>query len=259
MLVVAPAALAQGPAGTTHPPGNNGTVKVDGIPFDDHPDNEPHVGCVFEVDFYGFDEGDLWASVRFDAQAPTGNALLLEDDPIFIGGDSNAGGGSEEGLDAHRSYDLSDELAAFDPHPQQGYHVKLTVHADGSQGADTKYKVFWIETCGETVSPTSTTEATTTTTEATTTTTEATTTTVASTSSTATTVAGVVNPSTSTSETVLGNVIERPRVAPAAGPRVAPLARTGAPVDRLVALGAALSAGGVALVAASRRRRLATR
>src|SRR5215468_3744846 len=26
------------------PPGNDGTVKIDGVAFDDHPDNEPHVG-----------------------------------------------------------------------------------------------------------------------------------------------------------------------------------------------------------------------
>ena len=42
-----------------NPPGNNGTIKIDDVPFDDHPNNEPHVGCVFQVDFYGYDEGDL--------------------------------------------------------------------------------------------------------------------------------------------------------------------------------------------------------
>lgn len=41
------------------PAGNNGTVKVDGVEFESHPNNEPHVGCVFRVDFYGYDEGDL--------------------------------------------------------------------------------------------------------------------------------------------------------------------------------------------------------
>src|SRR4029453_11982527 len=47
------------------PPGNNGTVKIDGVAFDDHPNNEPHVGCIFQVDFYGYDEGDLFADVTF--------------------------------------------------------------------------------------------------------------------------------------------------------------------------------------------------
>jgi LPXTG-motif cell wall-anchored protein len=158
------------------PPGNNGTVKIDGGEFDDHPDNEPHVGCVFQVDFYGYDEGDLFADVTFKVQPPTGNEVILEDTDIFIGEDDNSGGGSEAGLDASKTYDLTSLLAAFEPHPQQGWHVKLTVNADGSQGADVKHKVFWVTGC-ETPPTTSTTSSTTSTTERPTTTTESTTTT----------------------------------------------------------------------------------
>src|SRR6266511_5799187 len=84
----------------THPPGNNGTVKVDDIPFDDHPNNEPHVGCTFQVDFYGFDEGDLFADVSFESHPPTGPVQVLLTDTVFIGEDDNSGGGSEAGLDA---------------------------------------------------------------------------------------------------------------------------------------------------------------
>jgi hypothetical protein len=132
------------------PPGNNGTVKIDGETFDTHPDNEPHVGCVFQVDFYGFDEGDLTAKVTFTVQPPTGKreTLLIEDN-IDIGEDDNRGGGSEAGLDAEKRFDLTDAIAAggYSEHPQQGYHVTLTVNAEGSQGADTKHKVFWVEGC----------------------------------------------------------------------------------------------------------------
>lgn len=131
------------------PAGDNGTVKIDGVAFDDHPDNQPHVGCEFEVDLYGFDQGDLQATVTFDAVAPTPGGELLTDE-LGIGEDA-AGGGTD--LDAHRAYDLTDALASIEPHPQQGWHVKLTVHAEGSQGADTKYKVFWVEGC-ETTPPT---------------------------------------------------------------------------------------------------------
>jgi LPXTG-motif cell wall-anchored protein len=161
------------------PPGNNGTVKIDGVDFDDHPDNEPHVGCVFQVDFYGYDEGDLFADVTFKVHPPTGNLVILEDTDIFIGEDDNSGGGSEAGLDASRTYDLTSLLAAFEPHPEQGWHIKLTVNADGSQGADVKHKVFWVTDCETppTTSTTSTTSSTTTTTEKPTTTTESTTTT----------------------------------------------------------------------------------
>jgi hypothetical protein len=140
---------AAGPAGAqADPPGDNGTVKVDGVEFDDHPDNEPHVGCVFQVDFYGFDEGlDLFADVTFEAIEPTGQVEPLLTDTVFIGEDDNSGGGSEEGLDASEPYDLTDALQGIEPHPGQGWHVKLTVHADGSIGADTKFKVFWVSGC----------------------------------------------------------------------------------------------------------------
>ena len=129
------------------PPGNNGTVKIDGQPFDTHPDNEPHVGCVFQVDFYGYDEIDEAASVIFTAQAPTGSGEELARDTVDHGEDPHDGGGSEAGLDAELTVDLTTALAGYDAHPQQGYHVKLTVHAPGSQGADTKHKVFWVEPC----------------------------------------------------------------------------------------------------------------
>ena len=144
--VLLTAALATPVAAQGGPPGNNGTVKIDRLEFDKHPNNQPHVGCNFEVDFYGFDHGDLWADVVFEAHPPTGHGVLLTD-TVFIGEDDNAGGGSEAGWDAARDYDLTAALAAFDAHPNQGHHVKLTVHADGSQGADTKHKVFWVEPC----------------------------------------------------------------------------------------------------------------
>src|SRR4029077_3792435 len=70
---------------------------------------------------------------------------------VFIGEDDNSGGGSEAGLDAQETYTLS---FTGTPHPQQGFHVKLTIHADGSQGADTKHKVFWVTGCEGTPTPT---------------------------------------------------------------------------------------------------------
>jgi hypothetical protein len=161
-----------------NPPGNNGTVKIDGEEFDTHPDNGPHVGCVFQVDFYGYDEGDPNADVTFDVWPPTGGMVTILEDTVFIGQDDNSGGGSEAGLDAEATYNLTAWLSDFEPHPQQGWHVKLTVNADGSQGADVKHKTFWGSGC-EAPPPTTTTTVptTTTTTESTTTTTESPTTT----------------------------------------------------------------------------------
>jgi hypothetical protein len=144
-------------ANAVNPPGNNGTVKIDGVPFDQVPNNQPHVGCTFQVDFYGYDQGDLFADVLFEDWSPTddsGLAVTSGNTHVFIGEDDNSGGGSLAGLDAEETYTL-----AFTgvPHPKQGFHVKLTVHADGSQGADTKHKVFWVTGCGgpTTTTPTS--------------------------------------------------------------------------------------------------------
>jgi hypothetical protein len=133
----------------SNPPGNNGTVKLDATPFDAAPDNEPHVGCTFQVDFYGYDQGDLDAQVTFEAHAPTlrpgGGSQVLLTDSVFIGEDDNSGGGSEAGLDATATYRL--DLSGIAPHPEQGFHVKLTIDAEGSQGADSKHKVFWVSGC----------------------------------------------------------------------------------------------------------------
>jgi hypothetical protein len=150
MAMIGAAVLAPGAAlAASNPPGNNGTVKIDARPFDAAPDNEPHVGCTFQVDFYGFDEGDLEARVTFEAQAPTLRSdqddQVLLTDSVFIGEDDNAGGGSEAGLDAKRTYRL--DLTGITPHPEQGVHVRLTVDAEGSQGAETKHKVFWVTGC----------------------------------------------------------------------------------------------------------------
>ena len=152
--------LANSAFAAPNPPGNNGTIKVDREPFDTAPNNEPHVGCTFQVDFYGFDEGALNADVTFEAWAPTqreSDSQVLLTDTVFIGEDTNAGGGSEAGLDAEQTYTL--DLTGITPHPQQGVHVKLTIHADGSQGADVKHKVFWVTGCGGEGGETTTTTA----------------------------------------------------------------------------------------------------
>ena len=151
------------PAGATpggDPPGNNGTVKIDGIEFDIHPDNEPHVGCIFQVDFYGFDAGDLNAQVTFEVQPPTGPFETVLTDTVFIGEDDHSGGGSEDGIDAAETYTL--DLTGYAPHPQQGWHVKLTVNAEGSIGDDTKYKVFWVTDCAAPSTTSTTTDSSTT-------------------------------------------------------------------------------------------------
>src|SRR5687767_12455325 len=174
-MVLSSLALTQLAAAGPNPPGNNGTVKIDDTPFDDAPNNEPHVGCTFQVDFYGYDKGDLFADVTFESHPPTGPTVVLLTDTVFIGEDDNSGGGSEAGLDASETYTL--DFTGIEPHPNQGFHVKLTVNADGAQGADVKHKVFWVEGCVPTTTTTTTKPPTTTTQPPTTTTKPPTTTT----------------------------------------------------------------------------------
>lgn len=134
---------------TAHnPAGNNGFIKVnEEVTPDSIPNNDPHVGCKFKVEFYNYDKNDTYrANVNFAMHNPTAgdgySVRVSGNTNPFIGEDA-AGGGND--LDALQTYTLS---FTGEPHPTQGYHVKLTIHADSSQGADVKHKVFWVKPCG---------------------------------------------------------------------------------------------------------------
>ncbi len=133
------------------PLGNNGTVKIATLgELDEIPNNTAHPGCTFQVEWYGFDGGsDVVSTVTFAMQAPTSDATVAVDGPseVPVGEDAASGAGTESGPDAVQAYTLS---FAGAPHPQQGYHVRLTVATPRSQGNDTKTKVFWVEPCEST-------------------------------------------------------------------------------------------------------------
>jgi hypothetical protein len=135
------------------PPGNNGTVKITTHGEDDGiPQNTSHVSCIVDVEWYGFDEGaDIVSTVTFTPQAPTADAVITGTEPsqVFVGGDPATGAGTDTGFDGEATYTLG---FTGEPQPQQGYHVKLTIHTPYSQGADTKQKVFWVEPCTGTTS-----------------------------------------------------------------------------------------------------------
>jgi hypothetical protein len=123
--------------------GNSGGVKADRIPVDDTaPDNQPHVGCSFGLDFSGYGKGELDATVTFAVQPPTGLWETLLTDNVLVGGDA-AGGATDH--DAARTYVL--DLSSYEPHPEQGHHVKVSVEVTGVQGHGAKHKVFWVTGC----------------------------------------------------------------------------------------------------------------
>jgi hypothetical protein len=167
VTVLAPGLFDGAGAARGAPGGNNGTVKVDGEPFENHPGNEPHVGCLFGIDAYGYEAG-VPISIRFSLQPPTGRGDIVVIDDV-LDDDDASGGGSEAGHDGHFDADLTEALADVEPHPQQGFHVRLTVEVDG--GA--KHKTFWVSGCdGGPTTTTSTSTSTTTSTSTSTTTTD---------------------------------------------------------------------------------------
>ena len=148
----------EGRAAGGDPRGNNGTVKIDGAVVDDGGrGNEPHIPCAdFELDYYGFDEGDL-ADVMLTAHAPTkGGALWSRDDALIS---SDAAGGGQD-ADEELTVLISDlaGLSSLTPHPKQGYHVKLTSDTTTAPGG-AKQKVFWIEPCAAEETATETVES----------------------------------------------------------------------------------------------------
>ncbi|MCW2753195.1 MAG: hypothetical protein JWQ32_606 [Marmoricola sp.] len=134
-------------AGAGDPPGNNGTIKITPLGEQDGtPNNNPHVTCGFQIEWYGFDQGNYYSQVSFAMQAPTKDATITPNGPtsVFIGGDPASGAGTASGLDARADYYPS---FTGTPHPKQGFHVKVTVATPFSQGNDTKSKVFWVQPC----------------------------------------------------------------------------------------------------------------
>jgi len=63
-------------------------------------------------------------------------------------GEDPAGGAND--FDASLIVDLSGPIASSGAiaHPNQGFHVRLTIDAEGSIGATTKHKTYWVDDCG---------------------------------------------------------------------------------------------------------------
>ena len=135
-------------------PGNNGTIKVaEAADSTRSPNNDPHVTCAFQIEWFGFDdqtfEGDQVVSdVTFTGQSPTRDSAPQ----VVVGSDqvplhpADADSRHGRNLNATETYQLS---FAGAPHPRQGYHVKVTTHTESSNGSTKKSKVFWVEDCSE--------------------------------------------------------------------------------------------------------------
>lgn len=139
------AAFAGTATAADNPPGNNGTVKIDGVPFDDGKGNEPHVICEFRLKFYNFDTPQT-ATVTFQAWPPTGSKQeILDPETMSVSGNPGTS----------RTYRF-DEFKGATPDPAKGLHIKVTVDTGQGNG---KHKVFWLKPCAPPTSESPTTES----------------------------------------------------------------------------------------------------
>ena len=156
LLAAGPATAAKLPA-VGAPPGNNGTIKINNIPLDGEPGNDPHVSCPFRLSLINFDHGagiSNSATVVFAAQPPSGQGTVL---PPSQGASSF----TFPGPNFSDTYTFaSTTLQPLFLQPNQGYHIKVSVSVTTSglktPGKQTthskvtkKFKVFWLM-CGAT-------------------------------------------------------------------------------------------------------------
>jgi len=126
--------------------GNNGTVKVEEVNIDNIPDNSPHPGCEFILEWFHYDGGET-VYYTFTLHPPTsdtnGPGSVITSGSLVLDPPDQ----SHHSLNGRTNPILleSDLLnSGIEPHPQQGWHIKLTI--EGPDG--NKYKVFWVECAG---------------------------------------------------------------------------------------------------------------
>lgn len=122
---------------------NRGSVKIsEETDPTQPPADRPHVDCDFRIDFYGFDAGTR--AFTLTMHPPTGEGeLALGGQVELTQARGNEVSGSSETI---RFASLN--LHGIERHPQQGWHLMLTVAgADGTLEPPNKTKVFWVD-CG---------------------------------------------------------------------------------------------------------------
>ncbi len=120
-----------------------GTIKIG--PDDEGTPNAPHQGCVFLIEFAGFDETVGEANVTVTVVPPSSNpAAVIVNDTFQPDNNDPAGGAGD--FDGSVEYDVGAALNAdFVPNENQGFHVRVDVDFEPGPPTDGS-KTFWV-TC----------------------------------------------------------------------------------------------------------------
>jgi hypothetical protein len=142
LIAAATPALAQ-----QAPPGNNGHIFVGEYELDGSNGNDPHVSCGFTVSFFGYDAGDQSATITVTPWSPTDGGAPFTERTSWTTAERTSGNQRNADVQIAPSK-VADAFAGVEA-AAQGWHAKVEVHVTGSQGADVKHKVLWIEPCPE--------------------------------------------------------------------------------------------------------------
>ena len=128
------------------PAGNNGHIQIDEFQMDGGNGNDPHVGCGFSISFFGYDAGTRTASVTVTPWAPTRGGTPFHDGGLTWKVSQRTGGNQ---LDFNYPVSPGTVAGMFSgvAPAHQGYHARVEVEVNGSQGSDDKYKMVWIAPC----------------------------------------------------------------------------------------------------------------
>ncbi|HEU5035587.1 MAG TPA: hypothetical protein VFT70_01185 [Nocardioides sp.] len=119
---------------------NKGDIKISTVGGPADNSNEAHVGCSFDLQWYGFERSTSTVSFAPQGGSSKGLQIAVASGPTSVElGDPKSG----SDLNTIRTYTL--RFTGADPHDQQGYHVEVTVDTERSDGkkGDGKKKVFW--------------------------------------------------------------------------------------------------------------------